>query len=122
MLLAMHTVGFVGLGSQGAGIAQRLVEQGVPTTLWARRAETLEPFANTAAMFASDRVALGAAGDVVGVCVTDGAAVREVTLAPDGVLAGMRPGSVLALHSTIGTNDCQVVAAAAAANGVHVID
>src|SRR5436190_5048426 len=94
MLLSMRTVGFIGLGSQGAGIARRLVEQGVPTTLWARRAESLEPFAGTAATIANDRVALGRAGDVVGICVTDGAAVREVTLEPDGVLAGMRPGTV----------------------------
>ncbi len=121
MLLSMH-VGFIGLGSQGAGIAQRLIEQGVPTTLWARRPQTLEPFATTAAALASDPVALGAASDVVGICVTDGAAVREVTLEPHGVLAGMRAGSVLALHSTIGTDDCAAIAAAAAERDVRVID
>ncbi len=115
-------VGFIGLGSQGAGMAQRIIEQGLPTTLWARRAAALEPFAATAAEIASDPVALGRASDVVGICVTDGAAVREVTLAPNGVLAGMTEGSVLALHSTIGTDDCFEIAEAAAASGVAVID
>jgi len=113
--------GFVGLGSQGAGMAQRIIEQGVPTTLWARRAQSLEPFAGTA-VFAADPVELGRASDVVGICVTDGAAVRDVTLGPRGVLAGMAAGSVLALHSTIGTDDCAAIADAAAATGVHVID
>ena len=115
-------VGFIGLGSQGAGIAQRLIERGVSTTLWARRPQTLEPFAGTAAKYADDPVTLGRASDVVGICVTDGTAVREVTLAPHGVLAGMRAGSVLALHSTIGTEDCATIAAAAAAREVRVID
>ena len=113
--------GFVGLGSQGAGMAQRLIDSGLPTTLWARRAESLEPFEGRASV-AADPVDLGRASDVVGVCVTDGSAVREVTLGPSGLLAGMAPGSVLAVHSTIGTDDCADVAAAGAANGVRVID
>jgi 3-hydroxyisobutyrate dehydrogenase len=113
--------GFIGLGSQGAGMAQRLIDRGLPTTLWARRAVSLEPFTGRAAV-AADPVELGRASDVVGVCVTDGSAVREVTLGPTGVLAGMAPGSVLAVHSTIGTDDCAEIATAAAANGVFVID
>jgi 3-hydroxyisobutyrate dehydrogenase len=114
-------VGFIGLGSQGAGMAQRLIDQGLPTTLWARRAASLEPFRGRAVV-AADPVELGRACDVVGVCVTDGAAVREVTLGSRGVLAGMVPGSVLAVHSTIGTDECADIASVAAANGVHVID
>jgi 3-hydroxyisobutyrate dehydrogenase-like beta-hydroxyacid dehydrogenase len=117
----MVTAGFIGLGSQGAGMAQRIVEQGVTTTLWARRPEALEPFAGKAAV-AGDPAELGRASDVVGICVTDGAAVREVALEPHGVLAGMRAGSVLAIHSTIGTDECAEVASAAAARGVRVID
>src|SRR6476661_6438571 len=117
----MTRAGFIGLGSQGAGMAQRIIEQGVPTTLWARRAVSLEPFVGTAA-FATDVVELGRASDVVGICVTDGAAVREVTLGPHGVLAGMMVGSVLALHSTIGAGECQEIADAATARGVDVID
>jgi 3-hydroxyisobutyrate dehydrogenase-like beta-hydroxyacid dehydrogenase len=113
--------GFIGLGSQGAGMAQCLIGQGLPTTLWARRAASLEPFTGRVAV-AADPVELGRASDVVGVCVTDGPAVREVTLGPNGVLAGMAPGSVLAVHSTIGTDDCAEIASAAAASGVLVID
>ncbi|HEY5173050.1 MAG TPA: NAD(P)-dependent oxidoreductase, partial [Acidimicrobiia bacterium] len=107
--------------SQGAGMAQRIIEQGLPTTLWARRERSLEPFAGTAAL-AGDPVELGRTSDVVGICVTDGAAVRAVTLGPRGVLAGMAEGSVLAVHSTIGTGECIEIADAAAARGIHVID
>jgi 3-hydroxyisobutyrate dehydrogenase len=117
----MTTVGFIGLGSQGGGMAERIIEMGLPTTLWARRAPTLEPFRGRAA-FAADPVELGRSSDIVGICVTDGAAVREVTLGAAGVLAGMAKGSVLALHSTIGTDECAEIADAAARHGVNVID
>ena len=46
-------VGFIGLGSQGGPMARRIVEAGYPMTLWARRPETLEPFADTAANVAA---------------------------------------------------------------------
>jgi len=115
------TAGFIGLGSQGAGMAQRIIERGVPTTLWARRAASLEPFGTTAGI-AADPVELGRKSDVVGICVTDAAAVRDVTLGPRGVLAGMTTGSVLALHSTIGADECAEIADAAQARGVDVID
>lgn len=117
----MVTVGFIGLGSQGAGMAHRIIEQGVPTTLWARHAATLEPFVGKAS-FSSDPAHLGRASDVVGICVTDGTAVREVTLGPRGALTGMREGSVLAIHSTISPGDCREIADAAAPRGISVID
>jgi 3-hydroxyisobutyrate dehydrogenase-like beta-hydroxyacid dehydrogenase len=102
-------------------MAQRMIEGGLPTTLWARRAATLEPFAGRATV-ADDPAALGRASEVVGICVTDGAAVRVVTLGPHGVLAGMAPGSVLLVHSTIGVEECEEVAVAAGPRGVHVLD
>ncbi|MSV41418.1 MAG: NAD(P)-dependent oxidoreductase, partial [Actinobacteria bacterium] len=37
----MTTAGFIGLGSQGSGMAKRIIAQGVPTTLWARRPQAL---------------------------------------------------------------------------------
>ncbi|SON60782.1 hypothetical protein MSIMFI_02283 [Mycobacterium simulans] len=55
-------VGFIGLGSQGGPMARRIVEAGHPTTLWARRPATLEPFAanlGTAATALSLGKALG---------------------------------------------------------------
>jgi 3-hydroxyisobutyrate dehydrogenase len=117
----MVTAGFIGLGSQGAGMAQRIIDRGVPAVLWARRRQTVEPFEGKATIVA-DPIELGRASDIVGICVTDGAAVRAVTLEPNGVLAGMRAGSVLAIHSTIGTQECEAIAAAGEAQGVLVID
>ena len=50
----MTRVGFVGLGSQGGPMALRIAEAGHPTTLWARRPESLEPFAESGAAVAAE--------------------------------------------------------------------
>jgi len=115
------TAGFIGLGSQGAGMAQRIIEDGIPTTLWARTPSSLASFRGRAGV-AGQLPELGKRSDVVGICVTDDAAVREVTLGPTGVLAGMAAGSVLAIHSTVGTDTCVDVAEAAEEHRVSVID
>lgn len=99
-------VGFVGLGSQGAPMARRIVEEGFATTLWARRPESIEPFADTAAQVATTRAELGAASDILAVCVVDDAGVDEVLRGPDGALAAMANGSVVIIHSTVHPSTC----------------
>ena len=97
----MTRVGFVGLGSQGAPMAQRIVDAGHPTTLWARRPESLQPFADTPAVVASSPAELGAASDVLCVCVVDDAGVDEVLRGPEGALSTMADGGVVVVHSTV---------------------
>ena len=99
-------VGFVGLGSQGGPMARRIVDAGFPTTLWARRPESLEPFADTSATVAASLGQLGAASEVLGVCVVDDAGVDEVLRGPDGALQAMSDGSVVIIHSTVHPTTC----------------
>lgn len=113
------TVGFVGLGSQGGPMARRIVDAGFPLLLWARRPEALEPYRDTKAQAARDLAELGARADHVGVCVVDDAGVREVVGA---LLATMRAGSRIAIHSTIHPDTCIALARQADARGVALID
>jgi 3-hydroxyisobutyrate dehydrogenase len=99
-------VGFVGLGSQGGPMARRIVDAGYPMTLWARRPEALEPFGDTAASVAASPAELGAASDVLGVCVVDDAGVDQVLRGPGGALAAMADGSVVIVHSTVHPATC----------------
>ena len=99
-------VGFVGLGSQGGPMARRIIDAGFPTTLWARRPESLEPFADTSAAVAASVRDLAAASDVLGVCVVDDAGVDEVLRGPDGALQAMSDGSVVIIHSTVHPTTC----------------
>jgi 3-hydroxyisobutyrate dehydrogenase len=115
-------VGFIGLGSQGAPMARRIIEAGLPVTLWARRAETLASFAGTAAATAGSPRELGAAVDIACVCVLNDAGVEQVVTGPDGLLAGMSPGGVIVVHSTVHPDTCVRLAARAAESGIALID
>jgi 3-hydroxyisobutyrate dehydrogenase len=115
-------VGFIGLGSQGAPMAARIVAAGFPTTLWARRPGSLEPFADTAAKVAASPAELAAGSDLVCLCVVGDADVEQVTGGQHGVLAGLKPGGVIAVHSTVHPATCHALAEKAAAQGVSVID
>ena len=99
-------VGFVGLGSQGGPMARRIIDAGFPTTLWARRPESLEPFADTPAATAPTLRELGTASDVLGVCVIDDAGVDAVLRGPDGALGAMADGAVVVVHSTVHPTTC----------------
>jgi 3-hydroxyisobutyrate dehydrogenase-like beta-hydroxyacid dehydrogenase len=115
-------VGFIGLGSQGGPMARRIVEGGYQTTLWARRAASLEPYADTTAKTAGTPAELAAASDLVCLCVVGDDDVREVLYAENGVLAGLAKGGIVAIHSTVHPNTCAEVAEKAAAQGISVID
>ncbi|ROO85189.1 3-hydroxyisobutyrate dehydrogenase [Actinocorallia herbida] len=112
-------VGFVGLGSQGGPMARRIAEAGFPTTLWARRPETLEPFADTPAKLAGSLAELGAASDIACVCVVDDAGVEDVV---GGLLAAMAPGGLIVVHSTVHPATCERLAGQAEERGLGLID
>lgn len=114
-------VGFIGLGNQGAPMARRIIDAGFETVLWARRPATLEPFEHDAVVVGSP-FAVGAGADVVGICVFDDAAVEEVVLGPQGVLAGMATGGVIVIHSTVSPELCVSLAKVADRRSVHIVD
>lgn len=115
-------VGFIGVGSVGGAIASRIIGAGFATVLWARRPEALVPFAAPNVEAADDPASLAAAADLVGICVWADEDVRDVVLRPDGVLAGVRPGTVIAVHSTARPSTCRELAAAAAGKGATLLD
>jgi 3-hydroxyisobutyrate dehydrogenase len=123
-------VGFIGLGSQGAPMARRIIEAGYPVTLWARRPASLEPFAGTTADAAASPAELAAVSDLVCVCVVSDADVEDVVAGERGVLAGLVKGTgrwaggggVIAVHSTVHPGTCRRLAGQAGARGVRLID
>jgi len=111
--------GFIGLGSQGGPMARRIVEAGFELVLWARRPESLAPFADTAATYASDVAELGRQVEFCGVCVVDDNGVKEVV---GQLLPVMSGGSIIAIHSTVAPSLCIALAEQAAAKGIILID
>jgi 3-hydroxyisobutyrate dehydrogenase-like beta-hydroxyacid dehydrogenase len=115
-------VGFIGLGSQGGPMARRIIEAGFPVTLWARRTASLSPFDGTAAKVVASPAELAAVSDLVCLCVVGDADVEEVLTRPDGVLAGLGPGGVVVVHSTVHPDTCRRLAITAAARGGALVD
>jgi 3-hydroxyisobutyrate dehydrogenase len=114
-------VGFIGLGDMGGAIARRIIDAGFTTALWARREAALEGFAPGSFKRCSSVAELGGFADVVGLCVFNDTDVRQVAV-EEGLLAAMRPQSVLLIHSTVSPEVCEEIAAAGAARGVAVLD
>ena len=112
-------MGFVGLGDQGAPIAERILKAGYPLWVWARRPGVVDPLVEAGARAAADLAELGGACDAVGICVVDDAGVREVSGA---VLPALRPGSVLMILATVHPDTCRELAERAAERGVDVLD
>lgn len=115
----MKTYGFIGLGDQGAPIARRMIDAGLPVSLWARRPATLAPFADSGAILVEDLEAFAVSVDYVGICVVDDRGVHEVCAR---LIPALRSGSTIVIHSTVSPELCKALATTAAAVGVHLID
>ncbi len=94
-------VGFIGLGLMGRPMALHLEAAGHRLHLWARRAESLAPFAAVNAVVHSTPAMVAAAADVVITMVADAPDVEAVCLGPDGISSGGKPGLVVVDMSTI---------------------
>jgi 3-hydroxyisobutyrate dehydrogenase len=112
-------IGFIGLGSQGGPMAERILLAGMPLVIWARRPEVIEPFLARGATPAASLAALGAMCEHVGICVVSDADVRQVC---DRLIPAMRAGSRIAIHSTILPENCIELAARCAEKGIDLID
>jgi 3-hydroxyisobutyrate dehydrogenase-like beta-hydroxyacid dehydrogenase len=121
-MLPRMNIGFIGPGSQGYGMAEMIRRSGYPLHLWARRAATLEPFEGTDAIVVGSKRELGERCDLVGVCVMSDADVEEVVVGEEGLLAGMKPESIIAIHSTVAPDTCIRIGGIASERGVHVVD
>src|SRR5690242_14010016 len=87
--------GFVGLGAIGRPMAVRLCAAGLPTTVHDVVPDAVDALLAAGAARAGSARDVGAAADVIGVCVRDDADVRAAVLGADGVLAGAAPGAVI---------------------------
>jgi 3-hydroxyisobutyrate dehydrogenase-like beta-hydroxyacid dehydrogenase len=111
-------LGYIGLGNMGAPMAKRLVDWPGGVTVYDVRAEAMTPLAEAGATLA-DRVADVAAADIISVTVLDDAQVREVV---GELAANARPGTTIAIHSTISDTTAVELARALKPQGIHIVD
>ncbi len=113
------TVGFIGLGSQGGPMAHRIVDAGMDLVVWARRPEVLAAYEAKGASSAPSVIELARLCDHVGVCVVNDADVDEICA---DLIPFLKPGSRIAIHSTILPESCARLDRECAARGIGLID
>lgn len=111
-------LGYIGLGNMGAPMAKQLVEWPGGVTVFDVRAEAMTPLAELGATLA-DNVADVAAADIISVTVLNDAQVREVVAE---LAEHAKPGTVIAIHSTISPETAVELADQLRPSDIHVVD
>jgi len=115
-------VGFIGLGIMGRPMALNVLKSGHAVTVWARRAESMQPLLDAGATGAGSPADVAAAVDVVISMVADAPDVREVMLGERGVGRGAKPGLIAIDMSTILPAAARKIALDLNALGVDFLD
>src|SRR5437870_5772671 len=94
-------VGFIGLGIMGRPMALNLVKGGYQLSVYARRAESMQPLKDSGASICASAKEVAADSDIIFLMVSDTHAVEELILGERGVIHGAKPGSIVVDMSTI---------------------
>ncbi|OBH27895.1 oxidoreductase [Mycobacterium sp. E1715] len=113
-----YRLGYIGLGNMGAPMATKMTEWPGGVTVYDIRTDAMTPLAEKGAGLA-DSVADVASADIVHVTVLNDDQVREVVAQ---LAAHAKPGTVIAIHSTISDTTAAELAAELRPQGIHVVD
>ena len=115
-------VGFIGLGNVGGKLSGSLLRNGFDLTVRDLDKDVAQPFLDEGAHWAESPKAMAEAVDIVITCLPSPAASAAVMEAEDGILAGLRPGSIWAEMSTTDESEVRRLGALVKAKGAEPID
>lgn len=115
-------IGFIGLGIMGRPMALNLLKAGFDLTVWARRAESMQPLAEAGAKTAASPAALACDVDVAISMVADAPDVEQVMLGEQGVAAAGKAGLLAVDMSTIMPEAARSIAARLRDVGIDFLD
>lgn len=110
--------GYIGLGNMGTPMAKRLTNWPGGLIVFDVRTDAMTPLAEAGASLA-DSVADVAAADIISITVLNDEQVRGVV---DELLPRAKPGTVIAIHSTISPDTAVQLAKELTPHDVHVVD
>lgn len=118
-----QTIGFIGLGYMGHGMAKNIVEKGYALHAIAnRKREAIEDLVTRGAVEATSPAALAAACDVVVLCLPGSPQVESVVAGEGGLLEGAKPGLIIVDCSTADPVSTRRLYDLAAEKGVTLVD
>ena len=115
-------IAFVGLGNMGGHMVRHLMRAGHSLSVFARRAETMQPFVATGARAASSPADAARAADFIMTNVTATADVEAVLLGEHGAIHAAKPGAIVCDFSTIDVSETRRFARELAKKGVDYLD
>jgi 2-hydroxy-3-oxopropionate reductase len=118
----MKKIGFIGLGIMGKPMARNLRKAGYDVVVHDIRAEAVAELAQAGAQSGRSPEDVAARSEVIITMLPNSPEVKEVTLGKNGILEGIRPGSIYVDMSSIAPLASQEIAAAFAARGVMMLD
>ena len=119
----MAKLGFLGLGIMGYPMARNLLRAGHEVALWSHTAQKAKELATAEkGKFCATPKEAAQHAECVFLCVGDTAMAEQVNLGPDGVIEGVRSGTIVADASTISPSGSRRIGAALAKRGAHYLD
>jgi 3-hydroxyisobutyrate dehydrogenase-like beta-hydroxyacid dehydrogenase len=118
----LRQIGFIGLGIMGSGMAKNLVKAGYPLNVYNRSLEKAEGLEKIGAFVAKSPKEVSARSGAIITMLSDSPAVENVILGDNGVLEGIRKGSVIVDCSTISPRVSVKIANEAEKKGVEMLD
>jgi 4-hydroxybutyrate dehydrogenase / sulfolactaldehyde 3-reductase len=115
-------IGFIGLGTMGAPMARNILNKGHRLIVSDVAPAAVASLTAAGATAATTPKEVAAGSEVVITMLPDGPDVERVALGADGIVAGIRPGSVYIDMSTIDPDTTRRIGEAVAAKGAAMID
>lgn len=117
----METIGFIGLGIMGKPMALNLVKAGY-TLLVLENNKASQELVEAGAQSFSDSKAIAQKSDIIITMLPDSPEVEDVILGQEGVLEGVREGTVFIDMSTIAPSTAKKLYALMQEKGVEALD
>lgn len=118
----METVGFIGLGNMGAGMAANIQKADYPMVVCDIRPEATQSFVNHGARRATSAAEVASQCDVTFTSLPGPAEVEAIAIGPGGVLEGIKPGAIYVDLSTSRPTLIREIEPQFRAKGAHVLD
>lgn len=106
----------------GTPMATNLAKAGLPVTVWNRTSSKIEPLLRVGARTGKTPAHVAAEVDIVITMVSQSKDVEAIVLGPDGVLDGIKDGSVLIDMSTVSPATSRKLAGAMTTKRVEFLD
>jgi len=96
-----ESIGFIGLGIMGSGMAKNLLKTGFDVHVWNRTASRMDPIVAAGAHAASDPADVASKSSIMIICVSNTQDVEDVLFDDHGIVHGAEPETLIIDTSTI---------------------